>query len=371
MSYYDRRFHLTCKRCGKTFIARSTKKNYCNECSLELEEIAKYTCSLCGKFVKNLTRDQNGRGYECGCHEKWNRQHWAKYNGSEKARETNRRTMLAYIHSEEGKKHIQEHNQSLHGPGKCVRCGKHSETRFAGLCNDCRQSDIDKMLGEGACTSCGKVVKYRNVSGYCPECLGKRLKEIIRLNVMPGTCSVCGQWNEERDQNGRGKQCGCSQKAFLAIANMPHKYHGMDLKEFYSKALHAITYEDIDATISLDQYDSMNALRHVTGVWARWTDAKNGNVCLDVCKSVDIGGEMLSSLRSFQSLRDDPEQCLDVGWKRKYSKQLKDCGDGNIVFKLVALCSSQKEALMVEMQYAYDHQARYWSPEPGQRIMED
>lgn len=80
---------------------------------------------------------------------------------------------------------------------------------------------------------------------------------------------------------------------------------------------------------------------------------------------------MLSSLRSFNSLKSDPNQTLDSGWKKKYMEQAKDAdifNNGKIIFKLITYCETDEEALMVEAQYAHDNKAKYWSPEPGQRI---
>lgn len=101
------------------------------------------------------------------------------------------------------------------------------------------------------------------------------------------------------------------------------------------------------------------------------TDKNHGNYCLDVCKTTDIGGEMLSSLRSFNSLKENPNQELDTGWKKKYMNQAKDTdifNSGKIIFKLVAFCETEEEALMIESQYAHDNKAKYWSPQPGQKI---
>lgn len=82
---------------------------------------------------------------------------------------------------------------------------------------------------------------------------------------------------------------------------------------------------------------------------------------------------MLSSIRSFDSLKNNPKQYLDIGWKKKYYNQAKDSGilnnSGKIIFKLVAICKTEKEALNIEAQYAHDNKAKYWALGPGEKFL--
>lgn len=119
-SYKHRCFKLQCSRCDSIFISNASNTKFCDKCLNELNFIAKHTCSCCKKYDENLTRDQNGRGYECGCHQKWNSQHWKKINQSEKQRQRNIAKIIKYIHSEEGQKHLKQHNKELRQQFKII-----------------------------------------------------------------------------------------------------------------------------------------------------------------------------------------------------------------------------------------------------------
>ena len=71
-----------------------------------------------------------------------------------------------------------------------------------------------KRSGKGACSKCGKESESRNAAGLCEECRGY-LINVAENNKTEGICSICGVFNKERDQNARGKECGCSQKWYI------------------------------------------------------------------------------------------------------------------------------------------------------------
>lgn len=54
---------------------------------------------------------------------------------------------------------------------------------------------------------CGNEIpeEYRNIIGLCQECRNKKAKENVNNNKKSGKCSICNIFNNERDQNGRGR----------------------------------------------------------------------------------------------------------------------------------------------------------------------
>lgn len=207
-------------------------------------------------------------------------------------------------------------------PGYCKRCSKFSYKRDTfGLCKNCRTyqclKNITNNKKEGKCNACGNIVFKRNEFGLCNNCAKKQL------------------------ENARG----------------------FNREEFYSDKLSLIKFNSLERETNLKDFDNYKG---ILGVWSRWTE---DGICLDVCKSKDIGAEMLSSIRSFHSLINNPEQHLDEGWKRKYKNQLDDCNGKPIIFKIVSInCINDEEAINIEVQYAHDNKAKYWSPEPGQKL---
>lgn len=84
-------------------------------------------------------------------------------------------------------------------------------------CNDC--------VKIAQCYVCGNNLDGRMVlidderKFFCNNCHGVN---VAKKNQGPGKCSVCGKWNEKRDQNARGKShCSCSQQFY-------QKHNGSD-----------------------------------------------------------------------------------------------------------------------------------------------
>ena len=135
-SYFHRKFEVICKNCNSSFIARGNKINYCNDCREELNFKNSHTCSMCGKFNENLTRDQNGRGYECGCHDKWNKEHWETINSLDKMQEIRKNNAKLLLNSKAFKMHIKEHNKNMVRKNFCNKCNE--ETLHRGnVCTVC------------------------------------------------------------------------------------------------------------------------------------------------------------------------------------------------------------------------------------------
>lgn len=65
----------------------------------------------------------------------------------------------------------------------------------------------------------------------------KRNEHLI-INKGPGICSICKEWNEERDQNARGvSNCKCSQKWFLNNGFCPNFIQKDDILYYYDKII--------------------------------------------------------------------------------------------------------------------------------------
>ena len=128
-------FNLKCKNCNEIFISKSLRKINCNKCQEELMILAKNKCSICKEIVKK--RDQNGRGYDCGCHNKWYKEHFDKINYKRK------------------------------GPGKCLNCNEFSLKRDGrGFCSKCVGKAMINRKSSGNCIICGKFNKERDQYGY-------------------------------------------------------------------------------------------------------------------------------------------------------------------------------------------------------------
>lgn len=141
-SYKHRKFKLICKNCNNYFVSEGSSTNCCNKCQEELNFIAERTCSMCNILKENLTRDQNGRGYECSCHGKWNKDHWNKFNYTEKAKEIRKNNIKILLNSENFKRHIIRHNKEIkHGNFTIVNNVKYYKDELV--------TDIFKLLDSG------------------------------------------------------------------------------------------------------------------------------------------------------------------------------------------------------------------------------
>lgn len=258
--------------------------------------------------------------------------------------------------------------ETLHNGNICCVCNPNAKTH--------NNVDYSKIVQEnkkpGFCTKCGVFNNKRNVAGLGIDvcnCFNENLEQIHKLiKNHYHICSKCNYEEVTHGTNWRCPKCGNVQMS-----------GGFDKEIFYSKKINIIYFNSLEHNV---KFEDFNNLMGKIGVWSRWTDKNHGNYCLDVCKTIDIGNEMLSSIRSFDSLLKNPNQPLDVNWKAKYKNQLIDAGGfdkdnpGKIIFKLVFICDkfstrekNEQEALKIEAQYAHDNKAKYWSPEPGQKIL--
>lgn len=209
-------------------------------------------------------------------------------------------------------------------------------------------------------------IKYKKLSFYyfkCDECL----EWFIKLNHISKVY--------ENIKNNGSVTCSrsCANKHLAKIRAVHYKKMLIEISDrIKNSGKLNITYINKDIKtfdkivgkniIEKNIFEEFSNLNGKIGVWSRWTE---DGECLDVCKTKNIGKEMLSSFRSFISLVENPDQQLDIGWKRKYKNQL-EYANGKIVFKLNSICKTEEEALILESQLAAKFDAKYWSPEPSQ-----
>lgn len=266
------------------------------------------------------------------------------YNNRPEIKEMHAKARIKYNQSKEGR----ENSRKL--ILKSIKNGKLIPYAHLEFCNICNKETIH---WSHKCSICNP-----NAGGACSKEY-RIFESKIECNINCNYIDSC-IYKEKRFKNKWG---WCKEYVF--------SQGGLEFnrEKFYKEKLNIISFNSLDKEV---KFQDFNSLKGKLGVWSRWTDKNYGNYCLDVCKTKDIGSEMLSSLRSFNSLVKNPNQELDIGWKKKYYNQAKDAGlfdkdsSGKIIFKLVALCDNEKEALMIEQQYAHNNKAKYWSPEPGQ-----
>ena len=131
-------------------------------------------CSICGKF--NKTRDQNGRGKDCGCSQKWYKNH----NSSTKMKEISRQSMLKIVNDKSPKYpckkcgFLKTHPfckctkcgfDPHKGIYKCVKCNTVLNSPFQ-ICPNCNYNPYNET--QYYCKQCGN--KISNPSQICEEC---------------------------------------------------------------------------------------------------------------------------------------------------------------------------------------------------------
>ena len=130
------------------------------------------------------------------------------------------------LHGCSGKCRSEIRIKALKQPQNCRSCGKYSKEGLNafGMCIKCsiehNRQNIRKSNEAGNCARCNKFSETRK-DGFCLDCNSKKMKNIVSKNKKAGNCSICGILNNSRDQNGRGKDCGCSQKWYFEHNNDP------------------------------------------------------------------------------------------------------------------------------------------------------
>ena len=143
--------------------------------------------------------------------------------------------------------------------------------------------------------------------------------------------------------------------------------------KFYESKLELIDFEEDGKILSLS---SIIKLNNIPGVW--YKIASNGQV-LDVSKTIDLGKELLFSIRAIEKGYkniDKIDEEIEKEYKNRYGiykkyrdmvKYEKNNGNNNIIFKLIVI-DIQDEVILeaIEAQFAHDNKALFWNYAPGQ-----
>lgn len=317
-----RKFHLKCKTCGKDFIGNASNIKYCSE-----KCFPKVKCDQCGILFIPVREKIGHKFCSRSCASKYQMSHLSEEQKLKLSKIGRKNIQKAneYWNTEEGRKR------------KSQICSRTNSTpeRAALVSKQWENKEFKEKMTQSV------IERWKNgVYGALA------IDNLRKINMREE--KFCKEYNKITLHNGFGACLICNPNS-----------EGFDRESFCKNKLDLVSFNSINQETSLDDFDS---LKGELGVWSRWTDKNHGNYCLDVCKTKDIGSEMLSSLRSFNSLKENPNQELDIGWKKKYMEQAKDADIFNsdkIVFKLIAYCKSEEEALMIEAQYAHDNKAKY------------
>lgn len=367
-------FILQCKECNEKFEAKTHNKRLCKKCEEKYDYIEwwyKNTCSICGVMVKN--RDQNGRGYECGCHDEAIKQ-WNKNIDHKKIiknRKSSGNCVICNTYNENrdvfgrgincgcSKSGYKRENSDKNNPGICIICGKENNKRDwngRGLECKCSQNFYKQKLENdrkaGYCKVCGTYNEYRDEMGRGYEC-GCH-ENYYKILSGPGYCSRCGKWNEHRGLNSFGIDCGCSK-----IQTEKMRFNKQTREEFYNKKLNLIKFNYIDKNIKLQNIDMYE---NIPGVWALF----NRNLCLQVGQNENIGKELKRQLRLIHKY--EVENWVNDHQNAEYFHELGLIKlKGNLIIKIISEnIYDLDERLKIEMQYAFNCKAKYWSPQPEQ-----
>lgn len=350
------RYKKICIECGTEYLGTSSTQKYCSiECST-----VEIKCSFCKKpFRIRRSRIKivdgeviNTCSRSCAISRqlqdkefrdilrKAGTKNLIEYNRSEQGRRTsakngaetisiaieaqqrNNRRRLCPVCSEitmhvSGVGCLKCHNRSINGPIECPKHGT-QDSSFGGVCILCHNEEINA----------------------------------------PVTCEVHGYM----ERSFGGQCCAC----------ISENTNSFNRERFYSSRIKHIHLKNEGTPISLDNIDEY---RGVPGVWSIWS----GNQCLDVCKTSDIGNEMLVGIRAISKGRENQglsDSEINEKYRRRpgrYRKYRDIASYGDIIFKLVFVDQSKKipesVLLHVELSYAHQNRAKYWSPEPKQRAL--
>lgn len=170
-------------------------------------------------------------------------------------------------------------------------------------------------------------------------------------NQKPGNCVKCGKYTEIRTIAGLCYDCA------------PFGGNGFNREKFYSKTLDVISFNSVGELVS-----NFDSLKGIPGVWA--INDSNG-VVYDVTQTKDIGSEMYKYLRRLNFNKNLTDEEINIENRRylynrkKYRDIMNDIDKINFIL-ISRNIDSKEERELIEMQYAHDTKAKYWSPALGQ-----
>lgn len=123
-------------------------------------------CSICKKEVEK--RDAFSRGINCGCHDKWYKEH----NNSE---------AISKFREKLGKSNLNQ--QGYCSSALCKNPGVfHEKLNIVGFCKDCQENQLNEVhllnQQKGNCSICNQKVEFRNSCGVCSNCQSETMKKV-------------------------------------------------------------------------------------------------------------------------------------------------------------------------------------------------
>lgn len=316
----------------------------------------KGNCSMCGKEVTK--RDQMCRGYECGCHDKWYIEHNSSNKMKRKASELGKKYSHLLVNeskTEKGRNRRSKIMFDLHQNNEKFKNHiKDQAYRNLNLINNILAKD-PKWLEEHPDFG----LRGDNIHRWNQPYTIDKITNLIETSEFTDRKDVqdllkriknLKNYNEEMPELifNKAKELG-----------IPTSWR----EEFYSKTLDIISFNSVEELIS-----NFDSLEGIPGVWAiKGSD----EIIYDVAQTKDIGNEMYEYLRRLnfnKGLTDEKinsENSRYLYNRKKFRDIMNDTDEVNFILVARDIDSKEKREL-IEMQYAHDAKAKYWSPAPCQ-----
>lgn len=151
----------------------------------------------------------------------------------------------------------------------------------------------------------------------------------------------------------------------------------LSLRLIYWKNLRIEKISEVNTTVGIKDYKTMKGLIGVSGIWAQYV----GKKCWNVCKTNDMGREMLldsrrcitalsNTLKNDKRLREDYTYQGSIAIRYRDLIKYAATRNKKIRFVIVLTVDKPNDDLLEfeEMKYAIKHKAIAWNPAPGKQI---
>lgn len=338
--FKSRIFNLVCITCDRTFQAKTSNVKYCSD---ECKPKAK--CFLCGEeFIllhKRVGRQKVFCSRSCSTKYQMN-------NLTDKQRKAL---------SENGRRNIQKANEYWK-----TEEGRERKSKICAKTNSTpERAELVKKQWENEDyrNKMAESVKRRWKDGVYGNLAIDNLKKInLRIEKYCKKCQKATTHNYYNCLTCKPPAGGRNFGDVIITTKLGRKISPRE--QFYSEQLSLIKLNGLsEITVS-----DISEFNKIPGVWAIW-NAKD-NICLQVGQNLDIGKELFRQIRLLTKYgvedwindHDNAEYFHTIG-RYYYDKELN--------FRIIkSNIEDKEERLIIEMQYAHDNKAKYWSPEPGQ-----
>lgn len=136
------------------------------------------------------------------------------------------------------------------------------------------------------------------------------------------------------------------------------KSYNLNIKDFYEEPLNLINLNYNN--IKVDADNLLNTI--ISGVWSIWNIKTNE--CLQVGQNEDIFKEFRREIRLFEKyyINNYPKDHKEADYWHELGVLYKN---KFLEFKIIAKNIDLSKRLIIEMQYAHDNKAKYWSLQPN------